>query len=184
MNYLILFIPLITALVGWLIHKAAAVYILKNYWPKKQQQVAKALGGWAASQFSLADAEQKLADPSVLDKAMPTIEKHIDTFLNEKLQQEIPMLGMFVGTKTTDKIKEIFINQLKQLFPAVMGQMAGNLKESFNIEKKLSEQLSRPEVQQTIHNQLEGQLKRLPLLGLISGFITGLISILTFYLVV
>jgi len=182
MNYLPFVFPVVAAVVGWIIHKLAVSYILTNYWLNKQHQLSKSAANWIASRFTLTDLEQKIADPTVLNNAMPAIEKHIDTFLNEKLQQEIPMLSMFVGTKTTDKIKEIFIAQLRELFPTVMSRITGNLKENFDIEKKISEKLSEPSAQQSIQSQLRSQLKPLPVLGLLSGFLIGTICALLFLL--
>lgn len=178
MNYWILITPFITALTGWLIHKLIVIRILKDYWPKKQQQLFNNAGHWLASNLSLQELEHKIADPVILEKAMPAIEGHIDTFLNEKLQQEIPMLGMFIGTKTTDKIKEIFINQLKQLFPTLMTQMAGNLKSNFDIEKKISEKISDPSIHKITTAHLAEALKKLPMLGLITGLVCGIIGVI------
>lgn len=178
---MIFIVPLITAFFGWLIHKMAMVYILKSYWPKIQSELSQTAVLWAGSNFSFDQIERKIADPVILDNAMPSIEAHIDTFLNEKLQQEIPMLSMFVGTKTTDKIKEIFIAQLKQLFPVVMAQMVIGFKKNFNFETTISEKLKSPEVQQSMKSKVAHQLKHLPVLGLINGFIAGVISALIFY---
>lgn len=182
MSYWIFITPLITAFFGWLIHQLAASCILQKNWPKIFSQLSESADSLADSHFSFDQIEQKITDPIILDKAMPSIEKHIDAFLNEKLQQEIPMLSMFVGTKTTEKIKDIFINQLRQLFPTVMAQMAGDLKENFNIKSLISEQLNNRSVQQSMKSSLAKQLKTVPLLGLITGFIAGLISIAVFYL--
>lgn len=182
MNYLIFTLPIITGISGWLLHKLVVSFIIHRYWPQKQQQISTAVADWAANLFNFSDIEQKIADPSILEKAMPVVEKHIDTFLNEKLQQEIPMFSMFVGTKTTDKIKEIFIAQLQQLFPSVMAEMAGSLKEKLNLDTRIAEKLTNPVVQKAVADQISAQLKQLPLLGFISGVVTGLISILMFYI--
>lgn len=183
MNYWILITPAVTAFTGWLVHKLAVTYFLNKRWPQIQSELASQAGVWAASRFSFDEIEQKISAPTVLDKAMPSIEKHIDNFLNEKLQQEIPMLSLFVGTKTTDKIKDIFINQLKQLFPAVMAQMAGNLKENFNIEKIISKKLTDPLFQSNLKIKLREQLNNLPLLGLVNGLVAGLVSLVIYCIV-
>lgn len=178
MNYWLFLIPVVSGFLGWLIYKIAVIYFLKIYWLKKQITVSKSIGNWASNVFSFSDIEQKISDSSVLDQAMPSIENHIDIFLNEKLQQEIPMLSMFIGTKTTDKIKDIFINQLKQLFPEVMSQMVKKLKEDFNIGEKISEKLTDFETQKIIINKLADQLKILPLSGLIVGVIIGIVNLI------
>ncbi len=183
MNDWLYFIPLVSAFLGWLLHKLAVLYFLNKYWPQKQSQISKDLGDWASGIFSFSEVEQKITHPSVLEKALPAIETHIDKFLNEKLQKEIPMLSMFVGTKTTDKIKDIFVGQLKELFPTVMTQMAGSLKENFDITEKVNKKLSEPAVQKAVTMQLSNQLKSLPVLGLVSGFIIGLMNLLIIYII-
>lgn len=181
MDYCLLFVPIITAFIGWLLHLLVVLYIRKKYWPQKQTALVNTIANWAGSHFSVTGFTEKITDPHLLDTAMPAIEKHIDAFLNEKLQQEIPMLSMFVGTKTTDKIKDIFIGQLKQLFPTVMLQITDNLQPHLDINKKIKEQLQQLETQKAILKILQNQLKFLPLLGLVSGFIIGLIIAVLFY---
>ena len=182
MNFWLFLIPVISAFIGWLLHRIVAWHILRRYWPQKQQQLTKQIGIYVATHLPLDDIETKLADPMLIEKAMPYIDKHIDIFLNEKLQQEIPMLGMFIGNKTTDKIKEVFINQLKQLFPTIMAEMAGNLKETFNLQKRITDKINNPAIQKQITFQLSAQLNRLPFLGLIAGFAIGLINVLLIWL--
>ncbi len=128
---------------------------------------------------------EKLADPSLLDNAMPVIEQHIDEFLNVKLKEEMPMISMFIGNKTTDKLKEVFITQLRQLFPTIMGQLAGNLKERFDIKALVTNGLTgqpAAELKAGINKALAQPAARIRLAGLIAGLAIGLINVLLFWL--
>lgn len=175
-------IPLISAAAGWIIHKVAVAYIMNRYWPGKQEQLTQLAAQWAANSFSLSGIATKVSDPAMIEKAMPVIERHIDSFLNEKLQQEIPMLGMFIGNKTTDKIKEVFIQQLKDLFPAVMTEIVSNAGSSSEVEKYIKDRLLEISNRDEMTTIVSGQLKRLPVLGAIAGFIIGLLNLLGIWL--
>ncbi len=89
------------------------------------------------------------------------IESHIDEFLTVKLPQEIPMLAMFVGNKTTDKIKEVFITQLKALFPKVMGTIVGDFKNTLNIKQAVENELARVDMTALLKEKLSGASKNL-----------------------
>lgn len=172
-------LPLVTAFIGWAIHFLSGNYFLNSYLPKKDQMMAESAGKIAAAYVSNSlRLEEKITNPDLIEKAMPAIEKHIDEFLNVKLATEIPMLAMFVGNKTTDKIKEVFISQLRILFPQVMLQLTGNLKNDLNIEKIVADKLKLTPVSALAKEHASGQLRQLRLLGLCSGLICGLVSLL------
>ncbi|ANH81025.1 hypothetical protein A8C56_08570 [Niabella ginsenosidivorans] len=175
-------LPVISAVIGLLIHTIAGSYLLKSYLPGQDNRLAQKLAE-AASQYlsGTLNIDAKLSNPELIEKAMPSIEKHIDEFLNVKLKEEIPMLAMFVGNKTTDKIKEVFIDQLKQLFPQVMLQITGNLKDQLNIEATLLKQLKKTPVSSVIKEELKGINAQFQRLGLLFGFIIGLINLIIVY---
>lgn len=124
--------------------------------------------------------EEKIKNGNLIEKAMPGIEKHIDDFLNVKLQQEIPMLAMFIGNKTTDKVKDVFINQLRELFPQVMGNMLDDLKETLDVEKIIIKKMEEVDIKSIIASNLSKPINKLQLFGILVGFIIGIINILIF----
>ena len=66
--------------------------------------------------------EQKITNPKHMDAIMPMAEEQIDYFLRNKLKEVFPMIGMFIGDKTIDQLKEVFMAELKTLFPAALFQ--------------------------------------------------------------
>lgn len=181
MNYWYFFIPLLTALIGWLIHSVAIIFFLRNILPKKKNAIAQSLAKKAALEFAnFRGLEEKINDPSNLDNIMPEIETHIDHFLNEKLKKEMPVISMFIGNKTTDKLKEVFMKELKTLFPQIISRFAANLKSGINVEeivlKKITA-LSPSTIEQLIRNNLGTELKYIPQLGAFTGFVIGLIGV-------
>src|ERR1700730_5329570 len=131
MNYWLLSIPVISAIIGWAITRLAITFLFRPYYPikifgftlqgiipKRQQQLAEKIGEQASSAFySFVDIEQKISDPDNLREIMPVIEKHVDDFLRNKLTKEMPFLSMFIGDKTIGTMKKVFMQEIETLFP-------------------------------------------------------------------
>ncbi|WP_300600391.1 hypothetical protein [Niabella sp.] len=182
-SWLLLLLP-VSALTGWLLHVIAGNYFLNQYLPQQDAQLAEKAGRLAGEMVSGSfNIEEKISDPQLIEKAMPAIEQHIDDFLNVKLKEEIPMLAMFIGNKTTDKVKEVFINQLKLLFPQVMLQIAGNLKTALNPEQIVTRQLKKNPVSALVKKQAGLQLRQYRNAGLLFGLVIGLVNLLFFFLI-
>lgn len=178
MSYWLLLLLPLSAGAGWLIHLAAANYFLNRYLPRQDEKLAKAAGRWAGAAMSQGlDIEARISDPRLIEKAMPAIEKHIDEFLNIKLKEEIPMLAMFIGNKTTDKIKEVFINQLKQLFPQVMLQITDGVKNELDPEQLVIKHLTHTPVSVLARDAIAAPLKHYRNAGLLYGLLIGLINL-------
>ncbi|WP_028786357.1 hypothetical protein [Terrimonas ferruginea] len=185
MTYLFLLVPLVSAFLGWLFCQWGLTMLVRQLVANRVSLADKA-GQFAAQRLEGSlNLEEKLADPSLLDNAMPVIEQHIDEFLNVKLKEEMPMISMFIGNKTTDKLKEVFITQLRQLFPTIMGQLAGNLKERFNVQSLVTKGLTdqpAAELKANITKAFAQPAARIRMAGLIGGLAIGLINVLLFWL--
>ena len=144
--------------------------------------MATALGRIAAVEFQAYQGiEEKINDPKNLESVLPVIETHVDGFLNEKLKKEMPMISMFIGNKTTDKLKEVFMNEIRLLFPQVIGKFASNLKSSIDVEKLVSGKINAipdSQVKSWISTQAGTQIKYFKLLGAITGFVVGTMTVL------
>lgn len=167
---------------GWLIH-FLSIRFLFNYWlPKKKDIIAQKAGRFAASEFSNFNMlEEKINDPKNLESILPVIETHIDKFLNEKLKEEMPMISMFIGTKTTDKLKAVFLREIQQLFPQVISRFAGNLKTDLDVKGLVTsriENISPSSMAQFAKSELALPIRAFLLLGALTGFLTGLLLIL------
>ncbi|SDD60908.1 hypothetical protein [Niabella drilacis] len=175
--WLFLILP-VSAFAGWLIHWIAGNYFMNRYLPRQDAPLAAKAGHWAGQLMKQSfNIEQKISDPALIEKAMPSIEKHIDDFLNVKLKEEIPMLAMFIGNKTTDKIREVFIDQLKTLFPQVMLQLTANLKNELNPEQIVTRQLTEKPLSSLMKKDMAAQLRRYRNAGLLYGLVIGLVNL-------
>lgn len=187
-NYWLLLIPALSTLIGWLSIKIAVKLVFHPQQPKKifgisfqgilprnQKLIAAEAGKYAAASFSLDTIEQKIKDPKNFDQVRPLIETHIDDFLRHKLKEQMPMIGMFIGDKTIQSLKTIFIQEIESLFPQVMQQFAGNLKKEINIEALISGKLESmsPAV---IEKAVSGKFRPALILGGLIGLVMGLIQ--------
>ncbi|MEE6186764.1 hypothetical protein [Niabella digestorum] len=178
MNASFYLLPVLSAILGWLINRSFSRYLLYRYLPTRQEQIIDSIGNKAAQLISTEKIESYLADPTLIGKAMPMIEKHIDEFLSVKLPQQIPMLSMFVGNKTTDKIKEVFVDQLQQLFPKVMTEIVTHAQDKFDIKTFVINELSSNDAITQTKNALASPLQKLQYIGLLSGFLIGIVNVL------
>jgi hypothetical protein len=122
-----------------------------------------------------------LTAPSTLQSMMPFIETHIDEFLRHKLGKAMPVVSMFVGDKTINQMKGVFMNELETLLPVVINRF---LQESLQPERLRP--LVRLEMVQLLKHgafahftrKLQHQLSLVSWLAAGISFLTGLILFL------
>src|SRR5687768_1950409 len=199
MNYWLVLIPLLSALLGWITIRLAIKLLFRPYSPKKilgfslqgilpaqKMEIARQAGNYVAKQFSLAGIEQKINDPKNFEAVKPLIETHIDDFLRNKLKEQMPMISMFIGDKTINTLKTIFIQEIETLFPQVMQQFAGNLKTEFNIEQMVSSKIAgiSPErIENLFYSNMGKEIRVVSLFGAALGLIIGLLQLLIILLI-
>jgi uncharacterized membrane protein YheB (UPF0754 family) len=155
MNYWLLLIPVISAFIGWvtnilaikmLFHPRKPKKILgltiHGIFPKRQQVFAERLGKLVSAELlSYDDIQDKIANPKNLEKLMPMIEGHIENFLRVKLSDEMPFLSIFVGDKTINSLKKLFMQELEALFPQLMRSYTIQLQTELHLEKIFTEKV-------------------------------------------
>jgi uncharacterized membrane protein YheB (UPF0754 family) len=195
MNYWLLLIPVISAFIGWvtnwiaikmLFHPREPKKILgvtfHGIFPKRQQQFAEKLGKLVSAEFlSFADIEEKISNPENLKKIMPMIESHVDEFLRTRLSDEMPVISMFIGDKTINKLKEALMKEIESLFPKVMKQYAANLKTELDLEqiviKKVSG-FSSDKLEEILYQIMSKEFRFVEIIGAVIGFIIGALQVL------
>ena len=195
MTWMFILIPLISAFIGWftnwiaikmLFHPREPKKILgitfQGIFPKRQQQFAAKLGKLVSSELlSFGDIEEKISDPANVEKLMPVLEAHIDTFLREKLTTEIPMLGMLIGDKTIGQVKGVFIKELQQLFPLLMKQYMNTLENDLDLEKIVIDKVGRfssDKLEDILNQIMSTEFRFVEIIGAVLGFIIGLLQVL------
>lgn len=64
----------------------------------------------------------------------PVINEKLDDFFKNKLSAKMPMISMFIGEKTIEELKGVFMEELETIFPLLLVQFTSNL------DKKLQNQ--------------------------------------------
>ncbi len=148
--------PIISAFIGWittwlaikmLFHPRNPVRFLgltiQGVFPKRQRLVAEKLGSVVAQELLHFDEiASQLNDPAMLAGLNPTIERHLDNFLQVKLKEKLPIISMFVGNDTMLKIKEGMMEEIALLLPEIIHQYTGSLSKKIDIEKMVTEKVS------------------------------------------
>lgn len=190
MNYWLLIIPVISAFIGWVTNWVAIKMLFhprepkkflgitfQGIFPKRQQQFAEKLGKLVSAEFlSFSDIEQKISSPENLKKIMPMIENHIDDFLRHKLSEQMPVLSMFIGDKTINSLKEVFMKELEILFPQVMKQYAANLKTELDLEHIVIQKVSNfssDKLEEILYQIMSREFRFVEIIGAVIGFIIG-----------
>ncbi len=194
MNYWLLLIPVISAFIGWftnwvavkmLFHprnpKIILGYNIQGIFPKRQEQFAQKLGRLVSEELlSFSDIEQKITNPENLKKVLPQLETHIDHFLRVKLADSMPVISMFIGDKTIDKLKTVFLDELETLFPKLMTDYAATLKNQLDLEQIVTEKVkafSSDKLEDILYQVMAKEFRFVEILGGILGFLIGLLQI-------
>jgi uncharacterized membrane protein YheB (UPF0754 family) len=197
MPWWLFLIPVASAFSCWLVIKLLFVMLFRpknpksflglrvqGVFPSKQFDIASQIGNLAAKEFSVEMLEEKITDPSNLQKVMPVIEEHIDDFLRNKLKKEMPVVGMFVGDKTINSMKKIFMAELESLFPKIMGNFVSNMANDLNVEQMISQKIkaiSVTQVETAFYQNFTKELRLICLIGAFIGLLTGLITMMIIY---
>lgn len=191
---LIYLIPFISAFIGYftnwiaikmLFHPKEPIYILsikiQGIFPKRQEQFAKKLGVVVANELLHFDEiAEKLKDPEQLKSLTPTIEQHLDEFLEVRLKEKIPVIAMFVTGKTLDKIKDGMMEEIEMLLPDIITQYSDSLGEKINIEQMVTDKVagfSSDKLEDILFSIMKKEFRFVEILGGVVGFIIGLLQV-------
>lgn len=197
--WIIILVPLISAFIGWITNWVAIKMLFHprepkkflgitfhGIFPKRQKQFAEKLGKIVSNEFlSFSDIEEKISSPENLRKIMPMIEKHIDTFLRVRLSDEMPVISMFIGDKTIERMKAALMNEIESLFPQVMKQYAGNLKSELDLEHIVIQKVSSfssDKLEEILYQIMSKEFRFVEVIGAVIGFLIGSVQVLITWL--
>jgi uncharacterized membrane protein YheB (UPF0754 family) len=192
---LLYLIPFISAFIGWftnwiaikmLFHPKKPVTVLGitfiGIFPKRQAQFAEKLGKLVSEELlSFEDIEAKISNPANIDQLMPQIDAHIDQFLRVKLADQMPVISMFIGDKTIQQMKSVFMVELKDLFPSLMKNYMGQLKKDLDLEKIVIEKVkgfSTDKLEQILNDIMAKEFRFVEIIGGVLGFVIGIVQVI------
>ena len=195
---ILILIPLISAFIGWftnwiaikmLFHPKNPIkflgFTIQGIFPKRQQQFAKKLGVLVATELLHFDEiAVQLKDPSKLKELNPIIEAHLDNFLKVKLQEKLPVISMFVGDNTMNKIKDGMMEEIESLLPEIITRYTDSLSARIDIEKIVTEKVSKfssDKLEEILVSIMSKEFRFVEILGGVLGFMIGLFQVLLTY---
>ena len=140
----IFLLPLLVACFGWLISWG---FIKILFFPHQSIRFAgrqwQSLFSKKAGQISINQILPQLTEGDSFQKLLPFIDAQLDEFFKERLVQKMPVISMFIGEKTITQLKQVFLEELAQIFPALLSEFAQSTTSSFllNLELKWSKKL-------------------------------------------
>ncbi|HVM88144.1 MAG TPA: DUF445 family protein [Puia sp.] len=187
-------IPVISAFIHWLtiwmalkmlFHprkpKKVLGFTLQGVFPKRQLQIAESLGKIVGQELlSFGDIESTITRPENVQKILPHVEDHIDHFLRVKLKQNMPVIAMFIGEKTINQLKSVFMTELEELFPVIMKNYVSNLRHDLDLERIVVEKItgfSSDKLEQMLNQILTKEFRFVEVIGAALGFFIGLLQI-------
>ncbi len=180
MNYWSILVPVCSAIIGWIgIWTAGKIFVYKIL-ASRRTALAEKIGKIVSSEISTDEIEKKITDPERIRSIMPVVEEHVDDFLRNKLKAKMPVIGMFIGDKTIQSLKEVFLKEIEDLFPEVLSRFAGNLREEINIEKMVSAKITSVSSGR-IEKALAPAFRYYQYSGAITGLVIGIIDLVIFY---
>ncbi len=194
MNF-IYFFPVIGFIIAWLatsilFHFLLAPKTIKKLLGIKFQGVLYQLQPKATSSLGtfLEDSvkrnpviDQVVLNPQNLVTVRPEIEKNVTQFLEEKLPEQMPAISMFIGKKTTDKLKNTLMEQIDTLLPKALDKFLQKFKDNFD-GQQFAQKIINETLMQSIAILLTTHLKKklqvaLGLLGLFIGLVLMIVTL-------
>lgn len=187
--------PFIAAFTGWfttwiaiymLFHPRNPIRFLgitiQGIFPKRQRQVAEKLGAVVANELIHFDEiAAQLKDPEMLKSLNPVIEKHLDNFLHIKLKEKLPIISMFVGDGTMQKIKDGMMEEIALLLPEIINQYTDTLGARIDIEKMVTEKVSNyssDKLEEILQSVMKKEFWFLEVIGGVLGLAIGIIQMI------
>ena len=188
-------IPFISAFIHWLtiwmalkllFHprqpKKILGFTLHGVFPKRQRQIAESLGKIVGQELlSFGDIEQTITNPENVRKILPLAEEHIDNFLRNKLKESMPMIAMFIGDKTINQLKVVFMTELEEIFPVIMKNYVANLRNDLDLERIVVDKIaafSTDRLEAMLNQFLTKEFRFVEVIGAALGFLIGLLQIM------
>ena len=195
MNYWLILIPIISAFIGWFTNWIAIKMLfhprqpkkyfgvtLHGIFPKRQKVFAEKLGKLVSDELlSFDDIQLQITNPENLKKLSPMLEGHIENFLRVKLSEEMPFISLFIGNKTINSLKKMFMEELETLFPKVMKSYSGHLQADLDLEKIVTEKVaafSTEKLESILYQIMSKEFRFVEIIGGVLGFIIGLVQVL------
>lgn len=185
--------PVISSFIGWITTWVAIKMLfhprepkrflgitIQGVFPKRQLQVAQQLGAVVANELiHFNEIADMLKDPQQLQNLRPVIETHLDNFLHVKLKEKMPVISMFVGEGTLQKIKDGMLEEIDSLLPEIITRYTDSLSQKIDIEKMVTDKVanySSDKLEEILQSVMKKEFWFLEMVAAVLGFLIGLLQ--------
>lgn len=127
----------------------------------------------------------RLSAPERIEKMLPFIEAKIDSFLREGLPKTMPVFSMFIGDSTVAKIRGVFVEELRRILPDLIQRQISGSELKAELAHWMRQQLEDPTrriwVLRSIKNLVRPVFQVIQWIGLVSGWLAGMLSLAAFW---
>ncbi|MDC0547603.1 DUF445 family protein [Opitutales bacterium] len=191
---LLLLLPLIAALIGWLTNYLAVKMLfhpklpikifgisIQGVFPKRQKQLAEKLGTLVAEElFSVKDVAQKLKELATSSESMELVGKRIEKTIREKLVKSFPMLAMFLTDEMVEKVTNLFKSELQDFLGESAKDLGRKLEESLDVKELVRvkvEAFSSNKLEEILVAIMSKEFRFIEIIGALLGFFIGCVQV-------
>lgn len=189
-----IFIPFISATIGWITNKIAVwllfnpvepIYFLgikfQGVFPKRQSAIADRIGDLVADELlSTESIKKQIFEDGNVNGIINYIIGKVDQYLEEDFKEEHWFLNLFLGRDTKTKLKSKLEEKINESLIDLSNNFHYYLEDKVDIRKLVSnkiQELDSKEVNNLMNQILKTELRFIELSGAILGFIIGLFQV-------
>ncbi|MFM6994281.1 MAG: hypothetical protein ACKOWO_04090 [Sediminibacterium sp.] len=160
-------IPILVGAFGWFIVWALVKLV---FYPTQAIEIGpfkwESLANKWVHQIDLSELIPQLTHNDSFETLKPIMNEKLDDFFRHKLSVKLPMISMFIGDKTIEELKGVFMEELAILFPLLITQFSSNLNKAVQQQWQLK-------FRNIVFNKITKATTPLKWLAFVLGFFLG-----------
>jgi uncharacterized membrane protein YheB (UPF0754 family) len=192
--YVLVLIPLISALIGWITNYLAVKMIFRPYkeisilgikiqglMPKRKANLAEQIGNTVEKELISHDDIKKAIDsPDFHKELSTTVVAAIENVIVNKLAASNPMVGMFLTGELLENIKAMLATEVEESIPQFMGKMFEKLEGTIDFKELVRhkiEDFDMHKLEDIVYDIASKELKAIEVFGAVLGFVVGIVQV-------
>lgn len=192
---ILLLIPPISAIIGWLTNFLAVKMLfhpkepitflsikIQGVFPKRQKELSNKLGILVSEElFSIQEISKQIRQHATSEEAMNAIGNKIEKTIRGKLVGTFPMLAMFLSDEMVEKVTVLFRKELQDFITESAETLTDNIEKKIDVKKMVTQKVaafSSHELEKLLFNLMRKEFRFIEIIGAILGFAIGLAQVI------
>jgi uncharacterized membrane protein YheB (UPF0754 family) len=188
-TFVLLSIPVISALIGWVTNYIAVKMIFRprkpykvlflkfhGLIPRRQKELAKSIASAIERELiSHRDIENAIKRPSTQEKIRELIKNHFDDFVNKKFRTN-PLFSMVLNAGEFLSIKDIIYDEVLKSLPSFLEKLVKEIETEIDFKELIEQkilQFDTSKLESLVYEIARNELKLIEILGGVLGFMVG-----------